>query len=241
MSTPSEPPDSDPFPASEPWLLGWLSQRRAEADSIVAAEKELPPKAFDTLFARGLVTRRRDAAADAAIVTAGQMIACVPSLHRVVLGLVRGIALIDSAGPNYDVSHSEPAWPGWIFISIPPSGPSAAVRLAEGVVHEAMHHNLSALEERVPLVSSPNRLYSPWKRERRPASGVLHGVYVFACLVAYFQRLPINDATVDLHVRARVQEIKEEIGAIDRAALNEAMSPAGRRLCQALYRTVAVS
>lgn len=241
MSTPSEPPDTDPFPASEPWRLGWLSERTTSADSIVAAGKMPPPTALDALSARGLGPRRRDAAADAAIVTADQMIARVPSLHRVVLGLVRGIALIDSSGPNYDVSHSEPAWPGWIFISIPPSGPSGAVRLAEGVVHEAMHHNLSALEERVPLVSSPNRLYSPWKREPRPASGVLHGVYVFACLVAYFRRLPIDDAAVARHVRARVEEIKEDIGAIDRAALNEAMSPAGRRLCQALYHTVAVT
>ncbi|MFC4595608.1 aKG-HExxH-type peptide beta-hydroxylase [Sphingobium tyrosinilyticum] len=162
------------------------------------------------------------------------MIALVPDLHDIVQQRVRGLAIVSSQGPDYDTSHSEPAWPGWIFVSIPGRGVRGALRLAEGVIHEAMHHNLTALEHQLPLTLSDDAIYSPWKQETRTASGVLHGLYVFVCLAAYFHQI-CRQACVGDASRARIAAILEEVASIDRARLEAALSESGLRFCQALY------
>jgi HEXXH motif-containing protein len=45
-----------------------------------------------------------------------------------------------------------------------------------------MHLNLTFLERSVELVRKMELLYSPWKANTRPVSGVLHGLYVFGCI-----------------------------------------------------------
>jgi len=162
------------------------------------------------------------------------LIALVPDLHDIVRKRVRGLAVISSPGPDYDTSHSEPAWPGWIFVSIPESGPCGALRLAEGVIHEAMHHNLTVLERQVVLALPNHAVYSPWKHETRTASGVLHGLYVFICLAAYFNQISTGTYAADA-ARGRIAAILEEVDTIDRARLEAALSEPGVRFAQALY------
>jgi len=96
---------------------------------------------------------------------------------------------LDALGDWHDVSHSEPRWPHLIFVSLPPPTHVGDLRLAEAIVHEAMHLNLSLAEGRTSLIEDDTQLYSPWRSTARPAGGVLHGVYVFAVLLRFFEDL----------------------------------------------------
>ncbi len=82
-----------------------------------------------------------------------------------------------------------PRWPYRIFISIPARSRVQDLRVAEAVVHEAMHLILTNFERVSPLVSDERTLKSPWRSELRPAAGVLHGIYVFCCISRFFRHL----------------------------------------------------
>ena len=84
--------------------------------------------------------------------SAAAMIANVPSLKRIVAALVTDVHAL-AAAPGYDVSHSEPKWRSRVFVSVPERYDSiGAVRLAESVVHEAMHLHLTIFESEYPIV-----------------------------------------------------------------------------------------
>ena len=225
--------DTEPFPRLRPWRLRWLEPPKDKRlGPLIQAERSIPADAIADLGARGLHPHERDAEADVALTEAQALIDLIPMMSQAIGERVRGIGLLKSAGPDYDTSHSEPRWPGWIFLSVPPRGPRRALRVTEAVIHEAMHHHLSALEDATPLALPGQRVFSPWKRERREVSGVVHGVYVFTCLLASFRQLQC--AAID-GAEERVAEIKREIGAIDRAALRVGLTPTGDQLVTALF------
>lgn len=62
--------------------------------------------------------------------------------------------------------------------------------LAEALVHEYFHNELSALMTLAPHVTQPDPpdLYSPWRPDPRPIFGIYHGSYVFAGLLNYYAR-----------------------------------------------------
>lgn len=138
-----------------------------------------------------------------------------------------------TAPPGYDVSHSEPQWPDRIFVSVPErSDGVGALRLAENVVHEAMHLHLTVFEQGTSLVRDKlGEIYSPWRHSLRSYGGVVHGLFVFSCLREYFGRLP-NDCHGDVtnHIRQRVEDIDSEIAQIDIRRLTAGLSAAGLAL-----------
>ncbi|HEV7506749.1 MAG TPA: HEXXH motif-containing putative peptide modification protein [Thermoanaerobaculia bacterium] len=105
----------------------------------------------------------------------------VPTVLPTVCSLVRALHLIDSADDEVDISFSEPGLPFSAFISVPGSSAVAgAVRVAEALLHEAMHLQLTLVEAILPLVTQTERTYfSPWRNEYRTAQGILHALYVF--------------------------------------------------------------
>jgi hypothetical protein len=115
----------------------------------------------------------------------------VPSLMRTVATLVRSLHVIRPKDEEFDVSFSEPHVPFSIFVSIPEERiPSDAARVAEAIVHEAMHLQLTLIEQAVGLVvASSKEFFSPWKGEYRTIRGVLHGVYVFRVIDQFLRAL----------------------------------------------------
>lgn len=120
----------------------------------------------------------------------------VPSLNDSVFNLVRVLHLIksDEAG-EYDKSFSEPHLPFSIFVSVPPKRVFADfLRVAEAIVHEAMHLQLTLIESVVPIIINDNeKFYSPWKDEFRSVGGVLHALYVFRVVDCFLQLLTNNN------------------------------------------------
>jgi HEXXH motif-containing protein len=174
---------------------------------------------------------------------AAKAIAEVPRLAAIVAARIRSVHVL-RADPGYDVSHSEPLWPDRIFVSVPErAGEVSALRLAESVIHEAMHLHLSEMEAVTPLVADlTGVLPSPWRSEPRPYGGVLHGAFVFTCLNAYFERLPARShPRANRHLRDRRDAISEELAQIDFVSLTNGLTKQGVALISRLvasYRNV---
>lgn len=138
----------------------------------------------------------------------------VPSLMRTVAVLVRSLHLIKPEDEDHDVSFSEPHVPFSIFVSVPNRRrPDDRWRIAEAVVHEAMHLQLTLIEQVIPLVkTTQGKFFSPWRGTYRPVQGVLHGVYVFRVVDSFLAQLS------PLGISSRY--VKERRDAIDKQILD---------------------
>jgi len=207
---PDNPPDSQ-------WLWERLSEATPEIRSHVA---------------RGGLSIGHTAGQAALFATAAAAIDKVPALAEIVKDRVRHIHVL-TAPPGCDISHSEPHWADRIFISIPErSDRVGALRLAENVIHEAMHLHLTVYEHNRPLVRDLiGQIHSPWRQAPRPYGGVLHGLFVFTCLREYFARLSQDQELVAVrHICRRLQEIGAEIAQIDIKHLSAGLTDAGQAL-----------
>ena len=119
------------------------------------------------------------------------VLAQVPTLQKTVATLVRACHILKPEDDDYDVGHSDPNIPFSVFVSVPQKrGSTDALRVAESLVHEAMHLQLTLIERLQPLVLTSDQTYfSPWKGTLRSPRGILHGLYVFRVLDQFFERL----------------------------------------------------
>ena len=157
--------------------------------------------------------------ADVALIqSALSLIASVPSLHAAVAAYLRSLHVLRPPGTNIDVSHSDPDVPFSIFVSIPPSVTDGRLRLAESIVHECMHLQLTMIEAVLPLVGNGNAsAFSPWQQRFRSLRGILHGLYVFSVIDACLQTLDRSGSlTPDetTFVGKRRREIANEIAQV---------------------------
>ncbi|MGY0064461.1 HEXXH motif domain-containing protein [Streptomyces sp. LZ34] len=67
--------------------------------------------------------------------------------------------------------------------------PTDSATLAASLIHEAQHIKLSALLDLVPLMHGGMEEihYAPWRVDPRPLRGLLHGVYAFLGVTAFWQ------------------------------------------------------
>jgi hypothetical protein len=140
----------------------------------------------------------------------------VPSLMGTVSALVRSLHLIKPEYIDYDSSFSEPHVPFSIFVSVPEERTkNDALRVAEAIVHEAMHLQLTLIEYVGCLVNSAEgRYFSPWRREHRKAGSILHGIYVFYVIHSFLGRLAsISSCPVNWlrHIKLRRREIRTQL------------------------------
>jgi HEXXH motif-containing protein len=195
------------------------------------------PTIRNLLRGSALVLRAPTEGDHATLDSAGERLGWFPDLLSVVWRHLGAIGLLAIDDDDYDQSHSAPELGATILVSIPFRRRLAPLRVAESVVHEAMHLQLSALERRVPLVSTSGPVHSPWRATARPAGGVLHGLYVFACLRQFFLRIaicPQASAEEITHAAARVLQIESEIANVDLPALLGCLTPRGADLVETL-------
>lgn len=167
------------------------------------------------------------------------LVACVPSLGKSIQMLVKSMHLLRPDGPTIDTSFSEPRLPFSIFVSVPPIRiESDASRVAEAIVHEAMHLQLSLLERQMPLIGKFGiATYSPWRGEIRDASGLLHALYVFRVV---FDWLGLICEQLPLYASRRRHEIEQQVREVDWPCLMPALTPAGTTLADRLLRDLSV-
>ncbi len=167
------------------------------------------------------------------------ILATIPTLHHTTATLVRVCHLLKLADDNYDVSYSDPQVPFSIFISVPQRRrANDALRVAESIVHEAMHLQLTLVEQVVPLVHpSEEGYFSPWKGANRSPQGVLHVLYVFRVINQCFEQLLAlsgwSPSSAD-HMRNRRREIAAQVRKIEMFKDSTALTAVGSRFVQRL-------
>ena len=163
-----------------------------------------------------------------------------PFLWSAVSELAWRCNIVLTSDDHYDVSFSDPAIPFSIFVSAPVRNDrSSILRVAENLIHETMHLQLTLFEDLFPLVDTASNwsMYSPWKQQKRPAQGILHGLYVF-CVLRWMWR-QISETTQnrtdqDFALR-RISEIDEEVSAVRALEESPALTEEGRRFLHQLF------
>jgi HEXXH motif-containing protein len=212
----------------------------ARLGALVDADQFMTQELLRETAAIGLTVEERDASSDAALVRAAALLARVPSLERVVFASVRRIVRLSSSDAQVDVGHSEPRWPGVVFVSFPLPSSVGDFRLLEGIVHEAMHINLANVPSLSCESSSEKLVYSPWRLTTRPASGVLHGAYVFGCLLRFYELLTSSGGPLESqYIRNREAEIFAQFVNVPRFELTTALTDHSRAICDELFEYVA--
>lgn len=210
------------------WLGGPGADEVEQVDGDPSLVIETLPDVFLDRFAPQSITAS-DAAG--AVAEAIAMLAVGGAGETVTL-LVRSVHAIASLGPGYDCSHSEPTIPFSVFVSIPIGERDGMLRLAESLLHEAMHLQLTLIEGYVPMVVSEEGLaFSPWQGVPRPARGLLHGLYVFTAIAQWLVRLAAESARdegVRGYVNRRLVEIGEEVAMVADLPRSPALSPFGQ-------------
>ncbi len=166
-------------------------------------------------------------------------IATVPDLADTVGQLARRIHLLVPNDDAYDVNFSEPELPFSVFVSIP-LRPLEQMRwrVAEAIVHEAAHLQLTLVERIVPLITAPQaQHYSPWRKVARSVSGVLHGLYVFGVIAEWMTKCSAPGS----HVRQRLADIAREVKQIDDFPEASGLTHAGAALARNILARVSAA
>jgi HEXXH motif-containing protein len=163
-----------------------------------------------------------------------------PFLSSAVSELVWRCHIVRAQDEDYDVSFSDPAIPFSVFISTPAKNDRRSIlRVAESLIHETMHLQLTLFEVCCPLVDSAFSwsMYSPWKRQERPAQGILHGLYVFHILRWMWQQVSLtarNEIDRDFALR-RIIEINDEILSVRALENSPALTKSGNLFLRKLF------
>ena len=171
-----------------------------------------------------------------------ELISTVPSIHATIALYLRALHILRAPGCEYDISHSDPDLPFSIFVSVPDSPKEGRLRLAESIIHECMHLQLTMIEAAFPLVNDHKaKLFSPWQQASRPLTGILHGLYVFTVIFEFLFVLERNGHLTSnerAHAIKRRDEISREVRQIASIFTIPGLTSAGYNLALFLFRSI---
>ncbi len=159
----------------------------------------------------------------------------VESVYDCIENLVRTIQVLRTDDADIDLSYSHPNIPFSIFISVCDNESMISnLRVAESILHEAMHLKLTLIEDLIPLIKpDTNSLYySPWRNEERPAKGVLHGLFVFRAIREFYKELQKIGIFIDSenYLENRLREIENEVEQLKDFATSPSLNELGTNL-----------
>jgi hypothetical protein len=168
-----------------------------------------------------------------------QIIANVPGAALAVSAVLSVVHILKPGSPEYDISYSEPTLPFSIFVGIDPRlRVNPHLRLAESILHECMHLQLTLIEERTPLIGTDNEHHlSPWRQTLRPTRGVLHALYVFRVIQEFFSALLVSVILSEdeyRHIQGRLRDIEIQVGQTGDLSSSQDLTPAGQALVERL-------
>lgn len=154
--------------------------------------------------------------ADKKVSDALNILALVPSIANFLSCIVKTVQIIRPDNEETDISYSHPEVPFSIFVSVcETTSLRSTLRVAESILHEAMHLKLTLVENILPLVNpfTGNVFFSPWRDEKRPARGVLHGLFVFKAILDYFTLVKnlVELKAERTYIESRIGQIKTDL------------------------------
>lgn len=220
--------------------LAWLARHRNEQRPYVHRDDQLLRLPFgesiEFLPFDGATTARARSAIGKALDLIGQYDDALLAEIRLLctdIQLVRDL----SAHPDKTVSFSDDSVPGALYVApVTGQGDLDVTDLADSIIHEHRHQKLYLLSRTVDLVAADRPLVrSPWREELRPPSGVLHAVFVFAELKAFWDWV-VTTGPPQVRIRAReeVSTITSRLREGTAILGDTALTPAGRRLVAVL-------
>ena len=143
-------------PSAERWAIAELAHggRREYQVEVLPASSRGRYEQLGLVFGSFMSAGRDISAVDSAL----SFITLAPSLHVTVTAYLRILHILQAPSMDHDISHSDPEVPFSIFLSVPLPDKEGRVRLAESIVHECMHLQLTMIEAMEPLVSPRGRI-----------------------------------------------------------------------------------
>lgn len=177
--------------------------------------------------------------ADRKIADAFNLLALIKPISVFLQTIIKTVQIIQPQDDETDISYSHPEIPFSIFLSVcADSSLRSTLRVAESILHEAMHLKLTLIENVQPLVEpfDGNVYFSPWRNEKRPARGVLHGLFVFRALLDYFSEIK-NYPEIQpefAYVEKRIRQIKTDLSQLKDFASCDDLTTSGANLTKNL-------
>ena len=109
-------------------------------------------------------------------------------------------------------------------------------RLAENIVHEALHLQLTIVESIESLVidvPGETPVFSPWKNKWRSVRGLMHAMYVFGNLRCFWKRVAADVPEFASFARTRIETIDSEMVAAKQLVTTWSLTAMGQRLARA--------
>lgn len=137
-----------------------------------------------------------------------------------------------SAHPDKIVSFSDNAVPGALFVSVTQShGLIDAYDLADSLIHEYRHQKLYLFERRHPTTLAGSLVVSPWREDLRPASGLLHAIFVFVELRRFWEHVRDHGpATLNNRAIAQLEDTDQSLARAFETLRECDLTKAGRAL-----------
>ena len=204
----------------------------------------IPENIFSVFSDRGFVQLDKKKAISTAVELilkkSFELIDSAPRLLDTVFYMVRSMHLL-SARQGYDISFTDPDMNFSIFLSIPlDDSNEAAYRVAESIIHEAMHLQLTIIEKEVNfLEDNEATAYSPWKKTHRSIYGVLHAVYVFSVIYQWLDTIEESQLGYKYSAR-RKYEIIKEMKLVDLDSCLLFLTPAGKKFLRGVILKVGI-
>ena len=159
---------------------------------------------------------------------------CVPEAFSFIDKIVKSVQIIDAEQSDTDTSYSHPNIPFSIFFSVcEETSIISDFRVAESILHEAMHLMLTLIETHVDFIelNSKETFYSPWRDEERPLRGVLHGVFVFRAIKDFYDLLAskyLDDSKEINFIKFRIEEIEKDFESLKKFPVIQGLTDFGR-------------
>jgi uncharacterized protein len=215
---------------------GWQSVRRVAAAGMSVTVDDIDPfrdcQAWDAAGRLPAATWKSWRLALAA--AAGQLAAELPAYADVIGAGLRCVVPMRSQSPGHRQSGTAPRAFGAVAVALP--GDTSA--LAALLLHEMQHVKLAALGDLIDLFdrADSRRFAVPWRADRRPVEGVLHGTYAHLAVAELWRsrapRLPAGPARQ--HFRMYRSWVEEGIEVLLNAG---ALTPAGKRFVNGMRET----
>jgi uncharacterized protein len=111
----------------------------------------------------------------------------------------------DPIKPERIISFSDNLLPSVLYVSIRRNGEFIdPFDLADSIIHEYRHQKLYLLEKNFPMVLLDRPfVFSPWREDFRPPSGVFHAIFVFIKLLEYWKYVESKNFSADTSSKAR--------------------------------------
>jgi hypothetical protein len=225
-------------PAADRVVLGHLSWPGSENQIVV---EELGPEIISRYQTLGLEFYPSNVGSNllTSLNTAIRTISSVQGAAVAASSVLSVIHILKPETPEYDVSYSEPPLPFSIFVGVPMrEHANDDLRLAESILHECMHLQLTLIEDSVALFKAEENFHqSPWKQMLRPTRGVIHGLYVFRVIQDFLCALNSSiglSSTGRSHIVQRLREIDDEVHQLGDLSGSPDLTRVGKALVERL-------